>query len=329
MPNGDITETLYIQDITSSITSHRSHVMSIDRTGRVVLWTHNVPLITALIESLRLPHSINELASKARVDTNVIDKTIKVLSRAHLVREYRHTEHAPTRKTITSMILGICGSIQAAAMLPMAMALKSGIAEEVNVIFTKSARSFTSIRAYIKMGFVVWLEDGEQVGSRTSDCHIDLASTSDICLVAPATAHFISRLAFGTCSDYLSLVALAHRGPVAIAPCMNGLMLRSPAVLRNIDQLRKDGYYLIEPRAGSSRHVSVPDEADLSALGVTANNVCGVLAAIRKATGAGSKLSLDKSPDDFMSSHGHTAAVARSTTGILSTVCDRTRMSRR
>ena len=77
--------------------------------------------------------------------------------------------------------------------------------------------------------------------------HIALAKNADLVAVMPATAGSISRLATGACSDLLSLVAIATTAPVVVAPTMNTAMWDNPAVRRNVDQLRADGVYVVEP----------------------------------------------------------------------------------
>lgn len=90
-------------------------------------------------------------------------------------------------------------------------------------------------------------------------------------LVMPASANTVHRLAVGSCSDLLSLVVAATKAPVVIAPTMNPSMFNCPAIKRNINQLRMDGYYVMEPGLaievshGSSKHlvfggIGVPEQ---------------------------------------------------------------------
>jgi phosphopantothenoylcysteine decarboxylase/phosphopantothenate--cysteine ligase len=45
-------------------------------------------------------------------------------------------------------------------------------------------------------------------------------------------------------------VVAATDAPVVVAPAMNPAMWRQPAIRRNVDQLRADGVYVIEPSFG-------------------------------------------------------------------------------
>jgi phosphopantothenoylcysteine decarboxylase/phosphopantothenate--cysteine ligase len=82
--------------------------------------------------------------------------------------------------------------------------------------------------------------------------HVRLAMWPDVILVLPATANFLGKLAHGLADDVLSSVVLAADCPVVIAPTMNPRMWSKPAVQRNIDQLRTDGYEILAPGKGLS-----------------------------------------------------------------------------
>ena len=75
--------------------------------------------------------------------------------------------------------------------------------------------------------------------------HVALAAWADLVIVYPASATTIARLAHGDFSDLVAAVALTTRAPVAIVPSMNAEMLAAPAVQRNLDQLRADGFAIV------------------------------------------------------------------------------------
>ena len=79
--------------------------------------------------------------------------------------------------------------------------------------------------------------------------HISLAKKTDLCLVAPATANIIGKIASGIADDMATTVimALAH-APVFICPAMNTNMYENPIVQRNMKTLKELGYHLIEPK---------------------------------------------------------------------------------
>jgi phosphopantothenoylcysteine decarboxylase/phosphopantothenate--cysteine ligase len=68
--------------------------------------------------------------------------------------------------------------------------------------------------------------------------------------VAPATANFLAKAAYGLADDLLSTLYLAFPGPVLVAPAMNNAMWEKAAVQRNVAQLRADGVRIIDPEEG-------------------------------------------------------------------------------
>jgi phosphopantothenoylcysteine decarboxylase/phosphopantothenate--cysteine ligase len=80
--------------------------------------------------------------------------------------------------------------------------------------------------------------------------HITYSQTVDLFLIAPATANIISKLANGIADDFLSSTYLACTAPVLIAPAMNTSMWHHPATQRNLERLRADGVFVIEPDEG-------------------------------------------------------------------------------
>lgn len=80
--------------------------------------------------------------------------------------------------------------------------------------------------------------------------HITFSQTVELFLIAPATANIIAKMACGIADDFLSSTYLASTAPVVIAPAMNTTMWQHPATRRNLQRLRDDGVYIIEPDAG-------------------------------------------------------------------------------
>jgi phosphopantothenoylcysteine decarboxylase/phosphopantothenate--cysteine ligase len=74
--------------------------------------------------------------------------------------------------------------------------------------------------------------------------HINLTREADLCLIAPASADLIAKLAQGRADDLLSLMCLARpvdKVPLLLAPAMNREMWQHPATQRNLIQVAKDG----------------------------------------------------------------------------------------
>ena len=73
---------------------------------------------------------------------------------------------------------------------------------------------------------------------------------ADLLVVAPLTAHTLARLAHGLADDVLTETALAHRGPLLVAPAMNTAMWEHPATRANLALLVDRGADVVGPDAG-------------------------------------------------------------------------------
>ena len=75
---------------------------------------------------------------------------------------------------------------------------------------------------------------------------------ADLLVIAPLTANTMAKLAYGLADDVLTEAALAHRGPVLVAPAMNPRMWAHPATRANAQTLRERGVELIGPDEGET-----------------------------------------------------------------------------
>lgn len=80
--------------------------------------------------------------------------------------------------------------------------------------------------------------------------HISLTDGCSLLVVAPATAHFMARIACGLADDLLTSVFLACEAPVVIAPAMNSRMWNNPATAANVELLLDRGVRLAGPMEG-------------------------------------------------------------------------------
>lgn len=80
--------------------------------------------------------------------------------------------------------------------------------------------------------------------------HIGLADRADLCLVVPATANVMAKMAAGLADDALSTSLLAMHCPILLAPAMNVHMWRNPATQANLATLRSRGVCVIDPECG-------------------------------------------------------------------------------
>lgn len=73
---------------------------------------------------------------------------------------------------------------------------------------------------------------------------------ADLLVVAPCTANTLAKLAHGLADSLVTEAALAHRGPVLVAPAMNHRMWSHPATQANAETLHARGVELIGPAEG-------------------------------------------------------------------------------
>jgi phosphopantothenoylcysteine decarboxylase / phosphopantothenate---cysteine ligase len=73
---------------------------------------------------------------------------------------------------------------------------------------------------------------------------------ADLLVIAPLTANTLARLAHGLADDVLTEAALAHDGPLLVAPAMNKRMWAHPATQANVALLRERGVEVLGPVEG-------------------------------------------------------------------------------
>jgi phosphopantothenoylcysteine decarboxylase/phosphopantothenate--cysteine ligase len=83
------------------------------------------------------------------------------------------------------------------------------------------------------------------------DLYVHL-TRADLLVVAPLTANTLAKLANGLADNLVAEAALAHRGPVLLAPAMNPRMWAHPATQANVEAVRTRGAVLIGPDEGET-----------------------------------------------------------------------------
>ena len=160
------------------------------------------------------------------------------------------------------VLLGITGGIAAYKALELVRLFhKAGW--DVQAVMTESARRFVGPESFRALtGHPVALElfpktRPEDTKRRAANVeHVDLATSADLVVVAPATANIIGKLASGIADDLLSTLLLAvpketvQDGRIMFAPAMNTNMWLNSAVVANVRQLAAAGYRFISPGEG-------------------------------------------------------------------------------
>src|SRR5438132_2334008 len=126
---------------------------------------------------------------------------------------------------------------------------------DVTVLMTKGATQFVAPLTFRALsGNKVYVDIFEASNSggdfEGAFDHILVAQSTDLFLVAPATADCIARLAAGLADDFLTTFHLAVTAPVVIAPAMNTRMWEHASVQTNLRTLRNRGVQIIDPEVG-------------------------------------------------------------------------------
>jgi phosphopantothenoylcysteine decarboxylase/phosphopantothenate--cysteine ligase len=155
------------------------------------------------------------------------------------------------KETLTGrrIVVGITGSIAAYKACELVRRLKEASAE-VQTVLTEHGRVFIGEQTLLTLSGRPVLSDLFSTGARWEPEHIAVADWAEACLIAPATADVIGKVAAGIADDVLTSLVMAMRCPVAFAPAMNVNMYENPIVQANIAKLRGLGYHFVEPESG-------------------------------------------------------------------------------
>jgi phosphopantothenoylcysteine decarboxylase / phosphopantothenate---cysteine ligase len=138
------------------------------------------------------------------------------------------------------ILLGVSGGIAAYKACEVCRLLvKAG--HDVVPLVTPSAERFVTAQTFRALARRPAAED----------VYLHL-TRADLLLVAPCTANTLAKLAHGLADNVLTEAALAHRGPMLVAPAMNPRMWSHPATRANAETLRSRGIALVGPDEGET-----------------------------------------------------------------------------
>lgn len=151
------------------------------------------------------------------------------------------------------ILLGVTGGIAAYKSAYLVRELVRAGAD-VRVVMTEAATEFIAPLTFSALtkqpvGTDLWSRDqttGSEIGTR----HIHLATWCDCMLIAPASANTLAKLAHGLSDNLVTVLALACRKPVIVAPTMDADMFLNEATQHNIAVLRERGFGVIPPAEG-------------------------------------------------------------------------------
>ena len=155
-------------------------------------------------------------------------------------------QSSPTNPRVA---LGVSGGIAAYKAVEVLRGLqKAGCS--VRVAMTRRACEFVQPLTFRALSGSHVIVDDYAPDNPDPIAHITFSQTIDLLIVAPATANIIAKFSNGVADDFLTSTYLACTAPVLVAPAMNTTMWEHPATQRNLQQLKADGVYVLEPDAG-------------------------------------------------------------------------------
>ncbi len=160
--------------------------------------------------------------------------------------QYHDMQHNLTQKHI---LLGVTGGIAAYKSVELVRRLRESGAE-VRVVMTAAAQEFITpltLQAVSGQRVYTTLLDSE---NEFAMGHIELARWAEFILIAPATADFLAKLAYGHANDLLSTICLATTAQIIVAPAMNQQMWNARSTQENYQRLQSWGVRFFGPGHG-------------------------------------------------------------------------------
>ncbi|MBQ4839738.1 MULTISPECIES: flavoprotein [Pseudoalteromonas] len=143
------------------------------------------------------------------------------------------------------ILIGVSGSVDIVLLPKYLQTIKANIDCTLTVLMTKSAEVF--IPATTIALFADRVISGEKPEDWPTDKPSRIIADHDIVAVMPATANTLAAVATGSAPNRLATIIMAATYPVLFFPVMGASMWEKPAVRRNVQQLREDGYQVVEP----------------------------------------------------------------------------------
>ena len=148
-----------------------------------------------------------------------------------------------------NVLLAVSGSIAAYKACDIARAfVKEGVS--VTVTLTPNGAKFVTPVTFETLTNSKCLIDTFDRNFKFEVEHIAAAKAADVCLIAPASADIIGKIANGIADDMATTTIMAATCPKLIAPAMNTAMYDNPIVQENLAKLVRYGYKIITPDTG-------------------------------------------------------------------------------
>jgi phosphopantothenoylcysteine decarboxylase / phosphopantothenate---cysteine ligase len=138
------------------------------------------------------------------------------------------------------VLVGVTGGIAAYKACELVRLLVKG-GHEVVPLVTPGAERFVRAETFFALAR----------RSPADDLYVHL-TRAELLVVAPLTANTLAKLAHGEADNLVTEAALAHRGPVLLAPATNPRMWAHPATQANLEAVRARGAVIVGPEEGET-----------------------------------------------------------------------------
>lgn len=142
------------------------------------------------------------------------------------------------------ILLGVTGSIAAFKSLELLrLYIKAGA--DVHVVMSPAAKKFVTPLSFEALSRNRVLDDTNESWAGDGFNHIQLSQSSDIMVIAPASANTIAKLANGIADTILTQCTLAYSGVKLLAPSANTTMIANPMIQASIKMLSIANYDIV------------------------------------------------------------------------------------
>jgi len=237
----------YVRSPRAAAVDVGERLVLIGRDGTVrAIEGNGAPLAREVLAYLGEPRTVDAIVAHVEAVSGqtgvraVVEQVLEVLAQSGAVA----APGEPVARRSGNVVLGISGAV-AASHAPALVGALQRRGWTVEVALTPTAQRFVAVDALTALAQRAPHVSMWPAAAHAPVPHVALAEWADLVVVYPASATTIARLAHGDFSDVVAAVALTTRAPVVIVPSMNAAMLEAPAVQRNLDQLRGDGFAVV------------------------------------------------------------------------------------
>ncbi|WP_217209182.1 flavoprotein [Streptomyces sp. AC550_RSS872] len=150
------------------------------------------------------------------------------------------------------LLVCVSGSVAALGVPHILLWLKSRLGlTQIRVMLTPMALRLVTKDSFKRVVGCEVLCDWDDLPDDARS-HVSVAQWAQVALVLPTTADLAGKLAHGIGDNLVSSTLMAVSCPTIVVPSTNETTWNKPAMRRNIDQLKSDGYQVVEPKLGPS-----------------------------------------------------------------------------